>query len=442
MEYSKSRRRFVKQGTLIAGGLMAAPLLGRTNYFSGAAGEIKVAVVGCGGRGTGAALQALLSKQNVKIVALADAFKDRVEDCYSKLMADDHSDLGVKGNLKAKIDVPESRRFVGFDAYRKAIPLADVVILTAPPGFRPAHFEECVKLGKHVFMEKPVAVDPAGVKKVLELATVAKQKRLNVVVGLQRRYQTSYLELYKRKELIGDLVASQVWWNGSGVWVKKREPQQTEMEYQMRNWYYFNWLCGDHIVEQHVHNIDVGNWFKGDYPVKVQGMGGRQVRTGKEYGEIFDHHYVEFTFPDGSVMNSQCRHIPGTMSKVDELLIGTKGKIYCGEGVIRDNKGKELYRFDKKNQNNPYQAEHDVLFAAVANGQHKFSDAEFGAKSSFAGIMGRMATYSGQLLDWNKVLDSNLDIMPKEYSWSAQPPVLPDADGFYPIAVPGKTKYV
>ena len=442
MKRSTSRREFVKQSSLIAGGLMASPLIGGgTNFFSGAKGEIKVAVVGCGGRGTGAALQALMSKQNVKIVALADAFKDRLNDCYNKLTAEDMSDMGVTGNFRSKVDVPESRRFVGFDGYLKAIPLADVVILATPPGFRPAHFEECVKRGKHVFMEKPVAVDTAGIKKVLDAAVIAKQKKLNVVVGLQRRYQTSYLDLYKRKDLIGDIVASQVWWNSGGVWVKKREPQQTEMEYQMRNWYYFNWLCGDHIVEQHVHNIDVGNWFKGDFPVRAQGMGGREVRKGKEYGEIYDHHYVEFTYADGSVMNSQCRHIPGTMSKVDELLIGTKGKIYCNDGSIRDHSGKELFRFDRKNHNNAYQAEHDVLFAAVAKGEYKFEDAEFGAKSTLCGIMGRMATYSGQVIDWDKALNSNIDIMPKEYSFTATPPVVPDADGFYPIAVPGKTKY-
>ncbi len=441
MTLKTTRRKFVKQSSLIAGGLMAVPILGRTNFFSGAAGEIKVAVVGCGGRGTGAAVQALSSKQNVKIVALADAFNDRLENCYSALNGE-LAERGLKeSEIKVKVDVPESRRFVGFDAYEKAMPFADVVILATPPGFRPMHFEEAVKLGKHVFMEKPVAVDPAGVKKVLDAAAIAKQKKLNVVVGLQRRYQTSYRELFKRKELIGDLVSGQVWWNNPGVWMKKREPQQTEMEYQMRNWYYFNWLCGDHILEQHIHNIDVMNWFKGDFPVRAQGMGGRQVRTGKEYGEIYDHHYVEFMYADGTMMNSQCRHIPGTMTKVDELLVGAKGRIFCGEAVIRDNKGKELYRFDKKQDNAPFQNEHDELFAAIANGEHKFNNAEYGAKSTLTAVMGRMATYSGQVIDADKTLASGIDIMPKEYSWTAMPPTVPNADGFYPIAMPGKTKY-
>ncbi|RYZ48213.1 MAG: Gfo/Idh/MocA family oxidoreductase, partial [Chitinophagaceae bacterium] len=331
---NKSRRDFVKQTSVLAGGLLVLPTLSHANFFSGADDVIKVALVGCGGRGTGAAMQALLTKQNVKLVAMADAFRDRLDDCYKTLTADDLSDWGAKSNVKAKIDVPEERRYAGFDAFSKAIPHADVVILATPPGFRPIHFEEAVKQGKHVFMEKPVATDPAGVQKVLAAAAIAKQKKLNVVVGLQRHYQNSYRELYKRKDSIGEIVSAQAWWNNDGVWVKKRQPGQTEMEYQMRNWYYFNWLCGDHIAEQHIHNIDVVNWFKGAYPVKAQGMGGREVRKGKDHGEIFDHHFVEFEYADGSVMNSQCRHQPKTMSRVDELLVGTKGRIHCGAGKI------------------------------------------------------------------------------------------------------------
>ncbi len=436
---TNSRREFVKQSSLLAGGLLAAPLIGRTNFFSGSNQEIKVALVGCGGRGTGAAIQALLAHKSVKLVAMADAFSDRVEQCHKTLLgeADERGDQ----TLKARIDVPAERKFVGFDGYQKAIPLADVVILTTPPGFRPIHFEEAVKLGKHVFMEKPVATDPAGVQKVLAAAAIAKQKKLNVVVGLQRRYQNSYRELFKRKNLIGDITSAQVWWNNDGVWVNKRKYGQTEMEYQMRNWYYFNWLCGDHIAEQHIHNIDVMNWFKDAYPVKAQGMGGRQVRKGKDHGEIFDHHFVEFTYADGSVMNSQCRHIPGTMSRVDEMLVGTKGVIRCGEASVKDLKGKELFRFDKKGENNPYQTEHDELFDAIAKGQYKFDDTEVGAKSTMTSILGRMATYSGQVIDWDKAINSGIDIMPKKYDFNALPPVLPDDDGYYPIAVPGKTKY-
>ena len=435
---NKSRRIFLKESSLLAGGLISAPLMAQVNYFSNADDAIKVAVVGCGGRGTGAAIQALSSKQNVKIVALADAFRDNVDRCFQSLTDEINESLG---DLNKRLDVPEERKLVGFDAYKKAIEFADVVILATPPGFRPIHFEEAINQNKHVFMEKPVATDPAGVKKVLDMAAIARQKKLNVVVGLQRHYQTSYLELFKRKEQIGDITSMQTWWNGDGVWVRPRKANQTEMEYQMRNWYYFNWLCGDHINEQHIHNLDVANWFKGAYPVKAQGMGGRQVRNGKDHGEIFDHHYVEFTYADGSILNSQCRHIKGTASKVDELIVGTKGKIKCGSASILDHTGKSIYQFDKKTDNNPYQAEHNELFAAIAKGEYKFADAENGAKSTLTSIMGRMATYSGQQIEWDKTLNSGINIQPKEYKWDAVPPVVPNADGYYPIAIPGVTKY-
>ncbi|MBZ5855969.1 Gfo/Idh/MocA family protein [Flavihumibacter profundi] len=437
-----TRRVFVKQTGILAGGLIAAPLMSKANFFSGSDDTIKIALIGCGGRGTGAALQALLSKQKVKLVAMADAFRDRLDDCYKTLTADDISDYSstVK-NLKAQVDVPEERKFVGFDAYQKAIALADVVLLTTPPGFRPIHFEEAVKQGKQIFMEKPVATDPAGIQRVIAAAAIAKQKKLNVVVGLQRHYQNSYRELFKRKDLIGDITSAQAWWNNDGVWVRPRQAGQTEMEYQMRNWYYFNWLCGDHINEQHIHNIDVINWFKNAHPVKAQGMGGRQVRKGKDHGEIFDHHYVEFTYADGSILNSQCRHIPGTMSRVDELLVGTKGKILCGAGSIVDLKGNSLYKFDSTKENNPYQTEHEELFAAIAKGEYKFADAENGARSTMTSILGRLATYSGQIIEWDKAINSGLDIHPKVYAWDATPPIVPNSDGFYPIAVPGVTKY-
>lgn len=441
--HSNSRREFIRNTALATGGLMTLPLVSDAGYFTSVDDTIKVALIGCGGRGTGAAMQALLSKQNVKLVAMADAFRDRLDECYNALTSDDLSDWsGVTGNVRDKITVTEETKFTGFDGYLKAIPLADVVILATPPGFRPLHFEEAIKQGKHVFMEKPVATDPAGVKKVLDTAAIAKQKKLNVVVGLQRHYQNSYLELYKRVKdgMIGEITSAQVWWNNDGVWVKQRQPGQTEMEYQMRNWYYFNWLCGDHINEQHIHNIDVMNWFKGAYPVKAQGMGGRQVRTGKEFGEIYDHHYVEYVYADGSVMNSQCRHIKGTYAIVDEMLVGTKGTMKAGAGELIS-KGKTLYKFDKTKQNNPYQTEHDLLFAAVAKGEYKYEDAENGAKSTLTAIMGRMATYSGQVMEWDKVLNSGISLQPARYAFDAEAPIKPDSNGFYPVATPGITKY-
>ncbi len=430
------RRNFIKNTTLVAGGIIAAPLLSQANYFSGAAGVIKVALIGCGGRGTGAATQALSTKQNVQLVAMADAFKDRLDDSYNNI-------LEALGDQKARVQVKEENKFVGFDAYKKAIPLADVVILATPPGFRPIHFEEAVNQNKHVFMEKPVATDPAGIQKVLAAAEKAKAKKLNVVVGLQRRYQASYRELLKRVQdgAIGDITSAQAWWNNDGVWVRQRQPQQTEMEYQMRNWYYFVWLCGDHITEQHIHNLDVINWAKNAYPVRAQGMGGREVRKGKEYGEIFDHHYVEFQYADGTTLNSQCRHQKGTMSKVDELLIGTKGKVFCDAANITDNKGNVVYQFDKSKENQPYKNEHDELFDAIAKGDYKFWDAERGAKSTMTSILGRMATYSGQMVEWDKAINSGISIMPTTFSFDAAPPVKPDENGLYAAAVPGVTKY-
>ncbi len=432
----QSRRDFVKQSSMIAGGMMTMPLVSNAGYFNSVDDTIRVGVIGCGGRGTGAAMQALHTKQNVKLVAMADAFRDRLDNSFKELTNPEN------GDVRSRIAVTEETKFVGFDAYKQVIPLVDVVILCTPPGFRPIHFEEAVKQGKHVFMEKPVATDPAGVKKVLDLAEVARKKKLNVIVGLQRHYQTSYRELYKRVKdgMIGDLTSGQVYWINDGVWVRPRKPGQTEMEYQMRNWYYFNWLCGDHITEQHIHNIDVMNWFKGAYPVKAQGMGGRQTRTGKEYGEIFDHHFVEYHYADGSVLNSQCRHMKGTYSIVDEMLVGTKGSVKCRAAEI-SSKGKTLYKFDKSKENEPYQNEHDELFAAVAKGEYKYDDTENGAKATLTSIIGRMATYSGQIIEFDKALNSGIDIQPKTYAWDAPPPVLPDENGFYPIATPGVTKY-
>jgi predicted dehydrogenase len=436
--FHDKRRDFVKQGSMLAGAIAAAPIISRANFFSGSDDVIKVAVIGCGGRGTGAAVQALLSKQNVKIVAMADAFKDRLDECYKNVREElANAGPGTKGTL----DVPEERKFVGFDGYLKAIPLADVVILATPPGFRPIHFEEAVKQGKHIFMEKPVATDPAGVQRVLAAAKIAKQKKLNVVVGLQRHYQDSYRALFAKKDMIGDITSMQAWWNNDGVWTRPRKAGQTEMEYQMRNWYYFVWLCGDHITEQHIHNLDVINWFKNGYPVKAQGFGGRQVRKSKEHGEIFDHHYVEFHYADGSILNSQCRHMPGTSSKVDELLVGTKGKIYCDAARITDLRGKTIFQFDKSKERNPYQTEHDELFAAIAKGEYKYADAENGAYSTMTSILGRMATYSGQIIDWDKAINSGLNLHPSVYAFDAAAPVNPGPDGFYPVPVPGVTKY-
>jgi predicted dehydrogenase len=303
------------------------------------------------------------------------------------------------------------------------------------------HFEAAVNANKHVFMEKPLATDANGVRKVLEVAEKAKAKKLNVVVGLQRHYQTKYTKWVEALQggVIGDIVSSQVYWNNDGVWVRERKPGQTEMEYQMRNWYYFNWLCGDHITEQHIHNLDVGNWVKGAYPIKAYGMGGREVRNGKDHGQIFDHHVVEFEYADGSMMFSQCRHQPGCESRVTEKFQGTAGSA-PKPGQIISKSGYVIMDHNDRKDPNPYQVEHDMLFEAVAKGDYKFADAENGAKSTMTSLLGRAASYSGKTVTWDDALNSTKSIMPTKYSFDADPPVMPDADGRYPVPVPGMSE--
>ena len=343
----------------------------------------------------------------------------------------------------SKMDVPDTRKFVGFGSYQKAIDEADVVILATPPGFRPEHFEYAIANGKHVFMEKPVATEVAGIKKVLAAAKLAKEKKLNVVVGLQRRYQSSYREAYKRLTDIGKIVSGQVYWNSSGVWVRERQQEWTEMEYQMRNWYYFNWLCGDHILEQHIHNIDVANWFIGEYPVKAQGMGGRQVRNGKDHGQIFDHHFVEFEYPSGAVISSQCRHQKGCMNRVSEMFQGTKGNLYTsgGHADLSDYEGTMKYKHNDDEDPNPYQVEHEELFASIRKGG-VISDGYNGAMSTMTAILGRMATYTGKQVTMEEAMNADHVLVPDETSltWDSTPPAVMDANGNYPIPVPGKTK--
>lgn len=421
-----TRRHFLTTASAAVGALAVS----RTAYAAGG-DELKLALVGCGGRGSGAANQALSVPGN-KLIAMADAFPDRLEGSLANLKRE-------KGDA---VDVPKERQFIGFDAYKQAIALADVVILATPPGFRSYHFEEAVRQGKHVFMEKPVATDAPGIRRVLAAADEAKKKNLKVGVGLQRHHQAAYIETMKRLHdgAIGDIHTMRTYWNDAGVWVNPRKPGQTEMEFQMRNWYYFVWLGGDHIVEQHIHNLDVANWIKNAYPVKARGMGGRQVRVAKEYGQIFDHHAVEFFYADGSVCFSQCRHIRGCWSQVNEYCVGTKGSAEVGNAVIRPTGG-EMWRHRGRNDIDPYQQEHNDLFAAIRS-DTPYNEAYNGAKSTMTSILGRLATYSGVEISWDQALNSAVDLMPETFAWDAMPKVLANADGFYPVAVPGVTKTV
>jgi myo-inositol 2-dehydrogenase/D-chiro-inositol 1-dehydrogenase len=421
-----TRRDFLKASTAAAvTGAIAGSLSIARSAHAGADETIKIGLIGCGGRGTGAASQALQTAGPVKLIAMGDAFPDQVESCLSTLQAEP--------SLGERIDVPQDRRFSGFDAYQKVIDSGvDLVILATPPGFRPIHLAAAVAAGKHSFVEKPVAVDGPGVRSVLASVEEAKKKNLGLGIGLQRHHQKQYIETIKQIQdgMIGDIVSARAYWNGSGVWVRPRQPGQTDMEYQMRNWYYFNWLCGDHIVEQHIHNLDVINWVKNAYPISAQGMGGRQVRTGPDFGEIYDHHAVEFEYADGSRMFSYCRHIPNCWESVSEHVQGTKGTSDISSAMIQVTGESQPWTY-RGERPNPYQVEHDDLFASIRAGT-PLNEGEFGAKSTMTSILGRMATYSGKPIKWDEAINSELSLAPTAYAWDAAPPLAA-------VAVPGVT---
>lgn len=431
-----SRRDFLKTSSAVVGGTLLGSLAIERGAHAAGSDELKIALIGCGGRGSGAADQALSTTGGTRLVAMADAFPDRLQDSLNNL----------KKQHSEKVQVSDDHRFVGFDAYKQAIALADVVILATPPGFRPIHFEEAVRQGKNIFMEKPVATDAGGVRRVLAAAQEAKKKNLKVGVGLQRHHQQGYLETMKRlhEGAVGDINSMRCYWNGTTPWVHPRAELEkragrklTEMEYQMRNWYYFVWLCGDHICEQHIHNLDVINWVKQGHPVRAQGMGGVEVRKGPDYGEIFDHHAVEFEYKDGSRCFSYCRHINGCWDSVSEYVVGTKGSADISGHTIR---GENAWRF-KGGGKNPYQQEHDDLFEAIRNNT-PYNEAENGAHSTMTSILGRMATYSGKMVEWDEAINSELSVMPRSFAWDAETPSKPRPDGWYDHAVPGKTRVI
>lgn len=453
-----SRRDFLKTGAAAVAGVGLVSALAPRVHAAGS-DTLKIALIGCGARGTGALVQALGTGDGVKLWAMADAFPDRLETCLRSAKRELDSAEPVEGKSKvakraskitaSKFDVPAERQFTGLDAYRKAIDSGvDVVLLTQPPGYRPQHFEYAVHAGKHVFMEKPVASDAAGIRRVLAANEEAKKKNLKVGVGLQRRHQPSYMAAVEKihNGEIGDITSLRCYWNGGGP-AKTPYPHDNipELEFQVRNWYFFTWLSGDHICEQHVHNIDVCNWIKKGHPVEAEGMGGRQVRTGKEFGNIYDHHAVEFTYADGTKMYSQCRQINGCANRVAEYAHGTKGIMNLDAShaeIFVD--GKRSWRMaggEKGYQNNAYQIEHDLLFDAIRNDK-PHNEAEYGAHSTMTGIMGRMATYSGKTVNWDEAIKSTHTLTTDAEKWDAPAPVEPNSDGGYAIAVPGKTKKV
>lgn len=420
-----SRRDFLKgssavlAGTALAGGLSVA----RSAHAAGD-DQIKISLVGCGGRGTGAAANCLsVPEENIKLVAVADAFEDQAVGAVER--------LGER--FGDKVDVPPERTFVGFDACQKAIDCGvDLVLLVTPPGFRPMQYRAAVEAGKHVFMEKPVCVDAPGFRSVMETNKLADQKGLKVAVGLNSRHTAPVIETVKRIHdgAVGEVMFERAYCNNAGVWVRPRRPGQTEMEYQMRNWFYFVWLCGDHIVEQHVHLIDQANWIMQDHPIEANGMGGREVRKGKEYGQIFDHHFVEYTYADGAKMFSQCRHIKGCWSSGGTFAHGPDGVAGTG-GTIT---GRNAWQYSGDHIGG-HQQEHNDLIEMIRR-DAKYNEGWFGATSSMTAVLGRMATYSGQVVKWDEAVAKGPDEMPQTLAWDAQPPVLPDPDGGYQSSVP------
>jgi len=420
-----SRRDALWTAGVIGGAVAAVPAV---HGQSPSSDVIRIGLIGAGGRGTGALQQTLsVPGSNVKLTAVADAFDDRIKGA-----------LKAVENMKDKVECPEDRQFKGLDGYKQVLDHCDLVILATPPGFRPFHFEAAVNAGKHVFMEKPVCVDAFGAQLCLAAAKMADEKKLKVVVGLQRRYERKYRETIQkiREGVAGDIIGGQVYWNGGGIWYRGRKPDMTEMQFQVHNWYHFNWLCGDHICEQHVHNIDIANWVLDRLPESAYGVGGRQNRVPGQPSEIYDHHAVNFTYPGGVRIASQCRQFPGGDGRVNEEFQGTKGFVKIGE--ITDSKGNVLWKFEGKSDN-PYQVEHDELHDAIRNDK-PLNNAVYGTTSSFSAVLGRTATYTGKQAGYDDLLKTGFRTMPESLTWDTIPPVVPDKDGNYPLPMPATYK--
>ncbi len=422
---SATRRTF-----LATGAALGSLAIARSAH---AAGDdvLKIGLIGCGGRGSGAAAQALKADQNVKLVAMGDAFEDRLQLSLQTLQKTE--------GIADKIDVPRERQFLGFDAYQQVIDSGvDVVLLTTPPQFRPLHMQAAIAANKHIFAEKPCAVDAPGVRKVLDLCEQAKKKNLSVVSGLCLRYSSGFREIVRRIHdgQIGEVRAMLANDYRGPIWVKPRQPDWTDMHWQMRNWYYFTWLSGDFNVEQHVHFLDVCAWVMQDeYPQHAIGLGGRQVRTGPEYGNIYDHHSVTYTYANGVPLVSNTRQIPGCKSDMSAIVLGSKGQALISEKrnglTITTDKDKWVYKSDE--EDDFYQTEHDELFASIRAGR-PLNNGVYMAKSSLLAIQGRMATYTGQQIEWDDAMASQEDLTPKAYQWGPVPTP--------PIAVPGVTKFI
>ena len=424
-----SRRQFIETSSVTAvGSLLAAGICPAVH----AAGSdvLKVGLIGCGGRGGGAATQALKADANVRLWAMADAFDDRIETC--------HRSLERSEDLAGKLDVPLERRFVGFDAYRDVIACCDVVLLCSPPHFRPMHLKAAVDAGKHVFAEKPVAVDAPGVRSVLATCALAKQKGLSIVSGLCLRYDSGFRETIRRIHdgAIGKIHTLQANDYRGEIWVKPRQSEWSDMTWQMRNWYYFTWLSGDFNVEQHIHLLDTCAWAMQDkYPVKAIGSGGRAARTRPEFGHIFDHFSVTYEWAGGEKLFANCRQQSNCKSDISGYITGSKGHAKLlerkgGKSIMTET---GLWTFDGP-ENLHFQQEHDELFASIRSGK-PINNGEYMAKSTLMAIMGRMAAYTGREVTWDMAMNSQEDLSPPQYTWDV-PLSLPTA------AVPGITEFI
>jgi predicted dehydrogenase len=406
-----SRRHFLQGATAatVAASLSSGESIARAAQVTGS-DLLRVGLIGCGGRGTGAASQALAADPNVKLWAMGDAFRDRLESSLASLKAD--SEIG------SKVDVPRERQFAGFEAYQQVIDSGvDVVLLVAPPHFRPRHLSAAVGAGKHVFAEKPVAVDAPGVRSVLATCELAKKKGLSIVSGLCLRYDQGFQETVSRIHdgALGEIRALQANDLRGGIWLKPRQAGWSDMEWQMRNWYYFTWLSGDFNVEQHVHYLDVCAWLmKNEYPVKAMGTGGRQVRTGPEYGNIYDHHSVIYEYANGVKLFSTCRQQRDCKNDMTCYAFGEKGTAEVAERRLVISAGTEWSYGTRADD--MYQTEHDELFASIRSGR-PINNGEYMSKSSLLAIMGRFATYTGQEITWEQAINSQEDLTPPHYEW-------------------------
>lgn len=439
---NNSRRNFLFRSAAAG----AATLAIHRGAHAAGSDVIRVGLVGCGDRGAGAAANALNADPGVRLVAMAEAFGDRLEKSLARL----------KKMYPQQVEVDPSRSFVGFDSYRQLIASGvDVVLLATPPHFRPAHLKACIEAGKHVFVEKPVGVDATGVRSVQASCALARQKKLNVVSGLCWRYDTVIRETVKRIHdgAIGRVVAVQTNRNLGFLWQRPRKPEWTEMEFQMRNWYYFTWLSGDHNVEQQIHGIDKCMWaLKDEAPVQAWGTSGRQVRTDPMWGDIYDHHAVVYEFASGARMYAFARQQPGCFNDYSEVLLGTKGRCDLQKGRIEGetnwsygSQAGDLSGFGgrlRKGGLRPmHQVEQDELFAAIRAGR-VINNGDYMCQSTMVGILGRTVGYTGQQITWEQMKQSKLDLSPQRYAFDAEPPTRRDAEGKYPVAMPGMTKFV